>query len=213
MVYLMILLEALGLVIALAIDEMICSFSYGANKIKIPMRSMLTINAIDTALLGIGLLFGTLVGQLIPLALTATLSFFILFFLGLSKVFDSAIKKIIRKKNGINKNFNFSLFNLGFILTVYANPEKADADESKVLSPKEAVPLALALGLDGLSVGFGVGIAAIHFGAIMLMSFLVGMFMLILGSWLGNKIAKSLSLDFGWLSGLLLILIAISGII
>jgi len=212
-VLLMMLLEAFGLVVALAIDEMLCSFGYGTNKIKIPLRSMLIINGIDTALLGLGLLLGALVGQLIPLTLTAILSFMILFFLGLSKVFDSAIKKIIRKNNGINKKFNFSLFNLGFILNVYANPEEADADRSKILSPKEAIPLALALGLDGLSVGFGVGIATLNFGLIILMSFIVGMVMLLLGSWLGTFLAKRSELDFSWLSGIILIVIAICGIL
>ncbi|MCL1950102.1 MAG: manganese efflux pump [Turicibacter sp.] len=210
---LMLLLQALVLVVALAIDAFVCSFGYGTNKIKIPFRSVLAINGVCTLLLAIGLLIGDLLGGFMPLEITVWTSFLILFFLGMVKIFDSAIKKIIRKHNGINKNFSFSMLNLGFVLNVYANPEAADVDKSKVLSIRESIPLALALGLDGLSVGFGVGIAAINVWLIILLSFVIGVLMILGGSWFGNKVAQAVDLDIGWLSGIILLVIALSGIV
>jgi len=68
---------------------------------------------------------------------------------------DSFTKAIIRKNTNLNKKIKFSFFNINFILTLYADPEKADVDFSKTLSPKESVALAISLSFDGLAVGFG----------------------------------------------------------
>ena len=212
MLLLFLLLEVFILVVALAIDAFVCSFGYGANKIRIPFKSVLLINLVCTTLLAIGLVAGTFLGDCLPAAFTSWGSFLILFFLGVTKIFDSALKKLIRKHNGINKHFQFSLFSLGFVLNVYANPEAADVDKSKVLSPKESIPLAFALGLDGLSVGFGVGIAAANIWAIICMSLLIGIVMVIAGSWFGSQVAKSMDLDLGWLSGVILLVIALINI-
>jgi len=213
MLVLMLLLEAIVLVVALAIDAFVCSFGYGANKIKIPFKSVLTINGICTTLLAMGLFVGSMLGDMMPTAVTGWGSFFVLFGLGMAKIFDSAIKKTIRKHNGINKNFKFSMFNLGFVLNVYANPEDADVDKSKVLSPRESIPLAFALGLDGLSVGFGVGIIAPHVVLIISLSFVIGILMIWAGAYLGHKVAQSIDLDLGWLSGIILLVIAFLGIL
>lgn len=206
---LLIIVQAWVLVMALSVDAFVCSFSYGATKIKIPIKSIVIINIICSSLLAVGLLFGNLIGNYIPGNLTMWISFTILLLLGLSKIFDSTIKRIIRKYNGINKDFKFSLFNLGFVLQVYADPEEADIDNSKELSPKEAAPLAIALGIDGLSVGFGVGLAATNAILITGLSFISGVLFVMLGSYLGRKVAQKTDLDLSWLSGAFLIVIAI----
>ena len=205
----MMVLQTSMLLTALAIDSFVCSFGYGANKIKIPFKSMMSINIICTILLAIGVFFGNIIGNYIPEDVTMWISFFILFLLGLSKLFDSAVKNVTRKLNGVSKEFKFSWSGLGFVLNVFANPEKADIDNSKVLSPKEAIPLAIALGLDGLSVGLGIGLAVTNIFLLLGLSLVSDVIAITLGCYLGNKVAQKSTMELSWLGGVILILIAV----
>jgi len=211
-----IVLQALVLVIAVGIDAFACSFGYGASKITIPFKSVVIINVVCSALLAAGLFLGTSIGHFVPQGVGEWIAFAILFVLGVFKLFDSTIKKAIRKcKEGAGTDSKFSLLNLGFVLKIYADPEEADIDGSKELSPKEAAPLAVALGLDGLSVGFGVGIGAALASAFLIvgLSLVIGVILVMLGCLFGNKIASRTSLDLSWLSGAILITIAIVGVV
>ena len=203
------LFQAWILVMALGIDAFACSFGYGTNKIKIPFSSAMLINVIGTLLLAIGLYAGAAIGRFLPEGAAGLIAFAILFCLGISKIFDSTIKRLIRKYNGIDKDFTFSFFRLAFILKVYADPEEADFNKSKVLSPKEAAPLAIALGLDGLSVGFGIGLTSISIFLILGLSLISDLLAILFGAYLGNKLAQRVNLDLSWISGVILIIIAI----
>lgn len=203
------LLEALLMVSALSLDTLVSGFAYGANKIKIPALSVFIINIICSMTLAVTLLFGHIVGSFIPKQLTTGICVFILVFLGISKIFDSAIKSLIRKYQGFQKVIRFSAFHLGFLLKIYANPEKADKDESKNLSSTEAVYLAVALSLDGLAVGFGAGMTDINILLITALSLLTGVIGILAGWHIGSKIAERITLDLSFLSGILLIVLAL----
>lgn len=202
-------LEALLLVIALSIDAFFASFAYGSNKIKIPFISIIIINVICTSILAASLFLGSIIGPYIPKHLTNGICFALLFVLGIVKLFDNWIKTLIRKHNKLNKELKFSMFNINFVLNIYANPEEADRDYSRVLSPLEAASLAIAVSLDGLAAGFGVGLVNINLIEVAFFSFLIGMAAIILGCYIGNKIAEKLSFNVSWLSGALLLVLAI----
>ncbi|MCL2521417.1 MAG: manganese efflux pump [Erysipelotrichales bacterium] len=206
--------QAWVLVLAVGIDAFACSFGYGTSKVKIPFKSVMIINLVCTALLSVGLFFGALLGNFLTDSIAGWISFAILFSLGVFKIFDSTIKKIIRKRNGVNKEVKFTFFNLQFLLKVYADPVEADSDDSKELAPKEAAPLAIALGLDGLSVGFGIGIGITIANAFLIvgLSLFTDIILVIFGCFLGNRLAKKISLDLSWLSGVILIIIAFVGL-
>lgn len=207
------LFQAWILVVAIGIDAFVCSFSYGTNKIKIPFKSVMIINIVGTLLLAAGLYFGGIISRFLPEEAAGWIAFIVLFGLGISKIFDSAIKSSIRKYNGINKDFKFSFFHLGFILKVYADPEEADSNKSKELSPKEATPLAIAIGLDGLSVGFGIGMTTVNVFLILGLSLISDVIFIMLGCYLGIKLAQKFNLDLSWLSGIILIAIAVLGVL
>lgn len=202
-------LEALLIVTALSMDAFVSSFAYGANKIKMPFLSIAVINLVCCSILALSLLFGNIVRSFLPGNVTIAICFAILFCLGLSKIFDSAVKAFIRKRSKFRKKIQFSAFNLAFILNIYANPEDADTDSSRVLSPFEAVYLAVALSLDGLAVGFGAGIANTSPLLLITFSLVTNMLAVMLGHHLGNKVAQKLSLDFNWISGVMLIFLAV----
>ena len=153
-----------------------------------------------------------LLGEFLPPAFVYVLSFLILFILGLIKIFEGTIKGMIRRNEG-SRNFKFSMFNLGFVLQIYGQYELADSDDSKELSVWEAVPLAFAVGFDGLSVGLSVGLMQLNISLLLGMSFVVGIACVAIGDYLGRKLSRKLAFDFSIVSGLILILIAIWNVI
>lgn len=203
------ILETLILVIAMSIDSFVASFAYGSDKIKIPFISIAIISSICSLVLTASLFLGKIISPILPSHLTNIICFTILFLLGIIKLFDSSIKTFIRKHNNINKKINFSIFNLRFILNIYADPQKADTDLSRELSPLEAMALAFALSVDGLVVGMGAGILTINFLEVIIFSFIFGVTAVLLGSYVGYKIAQRIDLNLSWLSGILLIVLAI----
>jgi len=206
----MMILQAAAIAMALSIDAFTASFAYGSNQIKIPMRSIQTINLICSGITGLSLLAGTVLKNDIPEGVTTGISFTVLFLLGLTKLLDSLTKSIIRKHTGLEKKVQFTLFNFRFILKLYANPEQADVDSSKTLVPSEAVSLAVALSLDGIAVGFGAVLGGISAWAIFFSSLVINMLCLMLGAYIGGRIAHKISFDVSWLGGAILMIMAIT---
>ncbi len=201
------LLEAFLLVAAVSLDSFVASFAYGTNKIKIPPLSVAVISVICSGMLAVSLFFGSLLRDYVPEAVTKGICFTILFLLGVVKLFDSAIKMRIRKHK-IDRQMKFSFLSLQVILNVYADPEKADIDRSKVLSPLEAVSVAVALSLDGLAVGFGAGLANIDFFQAVIICLLFSAVTVGIGSLLGRKLAEKTNLNLTWVGGVLLLVLA-----
>lgn len=201
--------EALLLVTALSLDSLVSGFSYGSNHIRIPFRSIFLISLICCETLAIALYLGSFLQTWLPFETATAICFLLLLCLGMFRVFDSTIKAFIRRHHSFKKKLSFSAFHLRFILNVYANPEAADRDHSKHLSPSEAAFLAIALSFDGLAVGFGAGITAANPFLIPLFAFFADMLYLALGCFLGQRIAKQIPFDLSWLSGVLLIILAL----
>ncbi|MCL2695586.1 MAG: sporulation membrane protein YtaF [Clostridiales bacterium] len=206
------LAEAALLVVALSLDAFAASFSYGLNRIRIPFLSAQIINGICAASLGAALFLGKALAGVLPASVAAWITFAFLFVLGLIKLCDSLIARAIRRHR-IERNISFKFLSLTFILHVYAEPEKADWDGSRVLSPAEAACLAVALSLDGLGAGFGAGLARAHPLPVIAFSLIVGYAAIALGCFLGKKAAEKLRLDVSWLSGVILLGLAIMKII
>lgn len=204
-----ILLEAALLASSLSLDAFTAGFAYGADKTKIPMLSVQIINLICSGVTGLSLFAGTILRPYISYNLTLAIAFTTLFIIGLVKVLDGATKTIIRKYNNINKKINGSLFNFKFVLYLYANPEAADIDSSKSISPSEAALLALSLSLDGVAVGFGAALVNINGLAVFLWSLITNALFLLLGHFIGSKVATKTKFDLSCLGGVVLIGLAI----
>ena len=202
--------EAALLASSLSIDALAAGFAYGANKTKIPPLSAFIINLICGVITGLSLFAGAALKPYLPRSLTLALAFSLLFIIGLAKLFDGVTKSIIKKHNSINKQISGSLFNFKFILNLYASPETADIDSSKSISPAEAALLALSLSLDGMAVGFGAALADVNAAAVFLWSILTNAVFLLLGHFLGHKLALKAPFDFSWLGGAALIGLAIA---
>jgi len=204
----MISFEALLLAIVLSIDLFAVSFAYGSSKIKIPFKSILIITIIGSGILGLSIFLGSLILPHIYVGVADTIAFIILFSLGLIKIFDSVIKRFIRKRGEASKKMEFSVLNLKFILNVYANPEKADMDRSRIISPKEAVVVAIAVALDAFALGFGAGLSEVNYFQIITFSLVIDVVAVLLGGFIGGKIAQKFSANLSWIGGVILILLA-----
>lgn len=201
-------IEIIVLVIALSIDAFVASFVYGSNKVRIPFVSAWIITMLSTGILILFLAMGSIVGTIFPSSLTKGICFFILFSLGIIKFLDTSLKSWIRYQEGRQRKWAFSVSGLQFILTVYANPETANAGDVTVLSPAEAVSLGIALSLDSAAAGIGAGMMVNHYILTVVLSLIVGMLAIVFGSWLGNRIASHSTLDLSWLSSILLMILA-----
>ena len=82
-------------------------------------------------------------------------------------------------------------------------------EDIAVLSPVEDLSLGLALSLDSAAAGFGAGMMVTHLPLTILLSLLLNTAAVLLGSFLGRTLAKRSSLDLSWLSGLLLMGLAL----
>lgn len=202
-------MEALILASAISMDAFVASFAYGSKQIKIPQASVWVINGICAGIFGASLVLGALVRPLLPELLTRLACFSILFLLGLVKLLDGIVKTLIRRAGRLRRDLNFSLFSIHCVLSLYADPEAADVDSSKTISPKEAASLALALSLDGVGVGFGAAVGNVEPWAAFFCALVVNAAAVTFGDWLGNRAAKRLRFHVSWLGGGILMLLAV----
>ena len=203
------MLESLLLVSSLCIDSFVASIAYGTSKIKIPPKSIIIINSVCTLTLAFSLLIGTIFKSLLSGNVPSILGFLILISLGIYRLFEYFFKSYISKKTNCDYPLTFKLFDFNFVLQVYANEIKADFDKSKYLNSKESFYLALALSLDSLAVGFGSSLCSTNYLQTLILCFFIGTIAVSSGVFLGEKFSQKLNLKLSWLSGVLLILLAV----
>lgn len=201
-------LDAILLVSALSMDAFVASFAYGTSKIKIPFKSAMTINLVCSTMLAIALFMGSVISKYIPGVFTTSICVTVLLMLGMAKLFDSTLKAILIKSGTLSRDLSFKVFDFKFFLRVCLDSTEADSDHSYVLSPKESFSLAMALSLDGLAAGFSTGLMVTNYAQIILFSLVINMIAVLLGCFIGNKVAQKSDLNLSWLSGATLILLA-----
>jgi putative sporulation protein YtaF len=196
------------LVTALCLDAFTASLAYGVNKTKMPPVTILVISVICTSVLALSTGIGAAAQNIISQNISSVFSFAVLLLIGVVKSFESFLKRFITKKDGCENQIKMKLFDINFVLSVYADSEKADIDQSKTLSVKEAVYLALALSLDGFAAGFGWGLAPGNYIELILLSLLSNILAVTLGYLMGKLLTRITKIDFSWIGGLILIILA-----
>ncbi len=198
------------LLVALSVDAFAASFAYGSDKVHIPPLSAVIVAALSDVILIVSLFIGNLFKAFIPLTLTTILSFIILFALGTIKLFDSFIKRKIKENRFSSKELHMSFKNLRFILTVYAEPQEANATDVEVLSPTEALSLGIALSLDSAAAGIGAASLDFPLWLAAITAFIIGLLAVFSGSKLGRVLAAKSNFNFSIIGGVLLIILALT---
>ncbi|MBE6023017.1 MAG: sporulation membrane protein YtaF [Cellulosilyticum sp.] len=203
------MLESILLVLSLCVDACVASFAYGTNKIKIPVKSSIILTAISTLFLMLSVGIGSLFKEIIPTELANIACFIILFILGFMRLFEGMLKNYLHKKAHSSNNIEVTLFNFKLVLNVYADVTLADLDHSKSLSSKESLYLGIALSLDSLVVGLGAALAPISLFQVTFLSIIFHFIGITLGCFIGSKCAEKMNIDLSWLSGAILIALAL----
>lgn len=202
-------LETILLVLTLSLDAFVASIAYGANKIKIPCSSVFIINLVCSLFLGFSIFLGYGLKQFLPGNLAVILSFTILILLGIYYLLESFIKSYLKKKSQKNKNLKIKLFDIWIFIDIYVDETQADLNQSKNLNFKEAIYLGSTLSLDSLAVGFGSSLGSINYVHVISLSFFIGILALCGGLFIGEKLAQKSKVNLSWLSGMILIALAI----
>lgn len=192
------MLKVLLLVTAVSADSFAASIGFGSAKIKIPYKSAFIISIIGTVSLVLSVLFADIIQLFISEEVCRWISFCLLMLLGIYNLINDTIKKAI-KKRGKNKSFAVSL---------YLDETAADKDNSKLLSAGEAAALAVALSADSIVTGISAGLTIINIYLLAAASLVFGIISIILGCCIGRKIALKKSIDFGFMCGGILIVLA-----
>ncbi|QYE98395.1 sporulation membrane protein YtaF [Paraclostridium sordellii] len=203
------MLESLILVLALCIDTFVAGIAYGTDRIKIPLSSNIVITTVCSLFLALSLSLGSLLKEFMSPSFASILSFALLFSLGVLRLFESFFKSYIQNFSSIGAPLTFKLFDFKFVLEIYANETKADYDKSKTLTIKESIYLAVALSIDSIAVGFGSSLVSFNFIQILLLSFTIGILALFLGVNIGKKFIEKVNINLSWLSGAMLVCLAI----
>ncbi|MEG1630355.1 MAG: sporulation protein, partial [Erysipelotrichaceae bacterium] len=178
--------QVLLLIFACCFDSFLCSFAYGSNKVKIPLRSAFMVAIVGTLILGSSLLLSLSIMSFLSKTVIRYLSFILLFVLGISSLFKSSIQSYLiqHRRHKIAIHFH------SIVIDIYLDELKADQDNSKQISFKEAFYLALALSFDSLLGGLAINISNLNFVMVLLSSFIVGLLSIYGGYQLGKNLVK-----------------------
>lgn len=86
----------------------------------------------------------------------------------------------------------------------------ADADGSQSLGWRETIFLAMAMSIDSLVAGTMAAFLDLPVAATLVLSFGIGVCMMYAGLWLGRKAASRFRCDLSWISGILLMILALT---
>lgn len=148
------LLILFGISAAASMDSFSAVLAYSAAGIHIPPRSVWTLGLVSGGLLGLSVLAGSRLGALGAVAQLAGAVLLIL--LGAGKLAGSWLRSLAARL-AEQGPYTFSAWDLRFMLSVYADPTRADADRSGDLTVREAALLAAVLSVDGIATGLGAG--------------------------------------------------------
>lgn len=194
------------LAFVVSLDIFLAAAAYSAGKIRIPPASALIISLIGAAVLWAALQFSGLLSCLIPLEICENGALIILTAIGITSVFRSLIRSLIRRLSD-SGCVSLKMSSLGLGISIYLDDTAADSDNSKTLSPKEAAALALASSLDSAAVGISCGFSGTKPAAAAVFTLIAGFGAILLGGAAGNRLS-SLDRDLSWVGGVLLIIFA-----
>lgn len=203
------MIYAILLPLAVCIDTFAAGASYGVRSLKIPLASLLIISGTGALGMGISLMLSQVTEKIIPPRYSAFIIGTALILMGTVSLTLSLIKRRLGKKGGVTKQFG--LDGIGLTVRIFLDPTLADCDSSCVLSPKEALRLAIPLSLDSVTSGLAAGmIMNTHEKLIAtFLTLLGGTIAVRLGCFIGKKISDRICIDFSPLEGIILLVLGI----
>lgn len=193
----------------MSFDFFFACAAYRVERIAIPLGSRAVIALSGSLFLAVSLCFSGALSRLLPAAAVRLLGAFALLAMGVMNLAENALKSAAARVEKRDRPLTVRLCNFAFVLTVYADNTRADADRSKRLSAREALYLAIPLSIDSLVTGLGIQTTPAGAAALLGFSFACGMAAATLGTMLGAGIAARGAKNKAWLGGIILVALAI----
>ncbi|WP_371362603.1 putative sporulation protein YtaF [Sporomusa rhizae] len=201
---------------AVSLDSFAAGIAYGLKAIRMPFSSLTIIGLITAACTGFSMWCAKMLGQFIDVHIAVIFGSLLLITLGGFNLFQEYLTKDIPASD-IENEFDTRKVTLKIgklIICIMANPEIADIDKSKSISPMEAIFLGLALGIDNMVATFAASLMGfLPFYTPLIMG-VVQMAFLACGSWSSSHlVSESLKKRFPFLPGAILILIGLARLV
>lgn len=198
--------------LAVTLDSLTAGLTYGTRKVHIQPLSYLILICIPALFITAANQIGTLLACLLPPQVLPWISFLLLFLLGISRIMESLIRRLAAKHPSLTRNRGCKIKQINIIFTIYLSPEYANGDDLQILSAKEALLLSLALSLDSILVGMAFTTEAVSWVFLFLWAVLFNLLFFLVGYLAGHVLCHLFHVDLSWLSGLLLLLLALQAL-
>lgn len=198
--------------LAVTLDSLTAGLTYGTRKVRIQPLSYLILICIPALFITAANQLGTLLACLLPPQVLPWISFLLLFLLGISKIIESLIRRLAAKHPSLTRNWGCKIKQINIIFTIYLSPEYANVEDLQILSAKEALLLSLALSLDSILVGMAFTTDAVSWVFLFLLAVLFNLLFFLIGYLAGHVLCHLFHVDLSWLSGLLLLLLALQAL-
>ncbi|MFB7139837.1 sporulation membrane protein YtaF [Gottfriedia sp. NPDC056225] len=210
------MLSLILLACALSLDSCSVGFTYGLRKVRIPLKSIITIASCSGIILMTSMGIGHAITDFFSPVIAKRIGGIVLVGIGLWVLFqfyrsNKNASSAAEEKNEIeDKGIDWEFEILGVVVKILKKPTTADIDRSGSINGLEALLLGFALSLDA----FGAGIGASLLGFSPLLTAFVtstaSALFLLFGMKLGNVLSKTLWLQkLTFLPGIFLILIGL----
>lgn len=183
------LITILLFALAVSADGFIVGISYGINKIRIPVISMLVIAIASALAVTFSMLLGKGLAHFLLPELSSHLGALLIIFVGIYLIMVACRDMIGRLELEEEQPLlSLSIKSLGIIIRILKEPARADFDESGEISTREAFFLGVALALDALGAGVGMAMAGCNILATAIAVGMVKFIMVNSGMALGNHV-------------------------
>ncbi|QDR83114.1 sporulation membrane protein YtaF [Sporomusa termitida] len=139
--------------LAVSIDAFAAGVAYGIKSIKLPAKSLAVIGVITALSTGTAMAFAYYLGSFINTALAVAAGSLLLIAIGAWNIFHEYITNKAPQGDPTAKP-PLKLRIGRIVISIMSDPETADLDRSRSISPSEALLLGLALGLDNMVATF-----------------------------------------------------------
>ena len=196
----------------LSLDALATGISYGFKGISIKFASLLVDGIITFIATAVSLFGAAFLTQYVSSYAASLLGAFLLMGIGIWSMFTEYLSAEISDRHDNNRKIKVSIGRL--VISIMANPEKADIDFSKSICLVEAFFLGLALGMDNMAAVFAAGLL----GNLPVYTPVIMGGVQVLFICLGYKVATALASErfrskFPYLPGAVLLLLGISRIV
>lgn len=197
------------LVILMSFDTLLACIACGAQGIRPEAHAASVIAGIGCGCLALSFLLSRILLLLLPVGVFHFISCGALLLIALACLFEEGCKRLTERLTRCCDPYEFRLHGLCFVLRIYAESSRADADRSGTLSVREAALLALPLSLDSLLTGLSISAAPLKALFLLALSFGCGLAAAKVGARIGLELGHAAGRSASLISGCLLLIIAL----